>query len=83
MSRAAAYKQFMFYIVETKDEFVKRLTNPLYKDKNHRILRVVSFSEDKEYIRIAGSQDDRIYETTLEGFANIANILDCITINPN
>ena len=73
----------MFYIVQTKDEFIKSITRSLYKDKNHRILRVISFSDDAKFIRVAGSQDTRIYETTVYGFAEMANILERITINPN
>ena len=83
MSRTAAYKQLLFYIVETEDEFIKRLTKPLYRNRKHRILRVVSYSDDRNFIRIAGSQDERIYETTVQGFAQIANILNTIIINPN
>ena len=55
----ATYKEYEFYIVETKEAFFLNVTNQLYSGfKNHRVLQLAPKHGDIDVIEFYGTKKD-------------------------
>lgn len=71
------YKTFVYYIVETKDDFIKEKTHEIFINPNHRILRVLPTTES---IIFKSSVDKKSYKVTLSDFIDNNKIIESFNI---
>lgn len=78
------YKEFLFYIIETDEDFFLHLGNQLYPGfRHHRVLKILTVDEPNDYISFLGAINKLQYAASLKAFRDTVKVKQKITINPN
>lgn len=84
MNKGLSYKEFTFYVIETKEDFFLHANNRLYSGfKNHRLLKILNVNTRDNIIKFYGSKSELVYQSTIDGFDECVTILHKFKINPN
>lgn len=72
------HKQCVYYIIETKDKFINSICTPIYN--NTYILEVQAISEDRQFFKVKGAKDFKLYEINVEGLTRLAELKQIINL---
>ena len=72
------HKQCVYYIIETKDKFINSICTPIYE--NTYILEVQAISEDRQFFKVKGAKDFKLYEINVEALTKLAELKHIIKI---
>lgn len=72
------HKQCVYYIIETKDKFINSICTPIYKDTY--ILEVQAISEDRQFFKVKGARDFKLYELNIEALTTLAELKQIINL---
>ena len=72
------HKQCVYYIIETKDKFINSICTPIYN--NTYILEVQAISEDRQFFKVKGAKDFKLYEINVKGLTRLAELKQIINL---
>jgi hypothetical protein len=72
------HKQCVYYVIETKDKFINSICTPIYN--NTYILEVQAISEDRQFFKVKGAKDFKLYEINVEGLTRLAELKQIINL---
>ena len=72
------YNQCVYYVIETEDKFINSICNPIYK--NTYILEVKAISEDRQFFKVKGSKDFKLYEINIEALTKLVELKQIINL---
>lgn len=82
MTTSFPFKRYLYYLIETEDEFIRNNTTKLFGNPSQRLINIVG-GDIRTCVVFRSIVDKICYKVSIDDFVNIVDIKDRFEINPN
>lgn len=82
MVKQLQFKGYLYYLIETEDEFIKEKTRQIFNNPKQRVILIVGKIKDTHII-FRSSIDKIDYKVKIDDFLSVVDIKEKFNVLPN